>query len=164
MDNVLTYCEPTEPMPFLGGDKKWINDAFKVKIEGENDSKLVTISITSNAIEDLFDQIKFHNHLNQKRDNYCVLAINNLIKKNEFLQLNLQFAENQITEDEYEQELETNTDRYIINLDNTLEPNDINVIGNILHSIGRKFNTDEVAEMFSIDIHTLNSNIKALQF
>ncbi|MEP7169127.1 MAG: hypothetical protein ABI855_07115 [Bacteroidota bacterium] len=127
------------------------------------DEGFVTFTFTKDDIDRFYEQVQFRNEINFIRDNYCIVAIKNLIKKNEFLQLSIQFSEELITEDEYETELHNNPNKYLIQMNYLEHPGHVNIISGILNKIGRAFNTDEVSELFSIDIQSLNKQIKAAE-
>jgi hypothetical protein len=124
-----------------------------------NSSGFIKFTIDEKNLNKFFENFRSMNQLNSLRNDYCVLAIRNLIKKNEFLQLSLQLSEKLISEDEFENEVETNPERYIIKLDN--EQVNLSVISNILSKIGKSFTTDQVSEIFSIDPRLLKSQLQS---
>ncbi len=101
---------------------------------------------------------------NLKKENLYVTAIVNLIKKTEFLQLLIQLSEKSITEAEYDKEIEENPSKYIIETDYLNSLDDLSIIGEIVRKIGLSMQTDEVAEMFSIELSSLNNGLTALSF
>jgi len=102
---------------------------------------------------------------------YCILenyhskeflflkALENLIKKAEFLQLSLQLEQELISEDDFFSELESNEDKYLIKLDENFKIENFKVISHIMNRLGRNFNSDEISEMFSIPIERVNDYI-----
>lgn len=122
----------------------------------------VSFTIDENQMNMLFQQFHFKNHINNLRNDYCIVAIRNLLKKNEFLQLSLQLSEKLITESEFEAEIDQNPDKYIIQMNNIDDHVHLNVISNILTKIGKTFNVDEVSELFSIDARSINNELKAI--
>jgi len=139
---------------------RWRNIA---DLRPSNAGGVVTFTFSQSDLDMLYEQVQFHNQVNFIRDNYCFIAIKNLIKKNEFLQLSLQLSEKLITEDEFENELENNPDKYLIQMNFLDQPGHIHILSGILNRIGRTFNTDEVSELFSIDIQSLNSHIRTIE-
>lgn len=100
--------------------------------------------------------------INNLRNDFCILAIKNLLKKNEFLQLSLQLSEKLITESEFESEIDENPDRYIIQMNELEDSINLNVISSILTKIGKSFNIDEVSELFSIDVRSIKHELKTI--
>lgn len=86
------------------------------------------------------------------KEHLYITGIINLIKKNNLLQESIQLAEGFITEEEFEQEIEANPERFIISL---REPNSLEeliVLKDIVKKIGKDFTVDEVSEIFSISL------------
>lgn len=122
----------------------------------------VSFTIDEKQMSLLFRQFHFKNHINNLRNDYCIVAIRNLLKKNEFLQLSLQLSEKLITESEFETEIDQNPEKYIIQMNNIDDHIHLNVISNILTKIGKTFNVDEVSELFSIDTRSINNELKSI--
>lgn len=122
----------------------------------------VSFTIDEKQMNMLFQQFQFKNHIDNLRNDYCIIAIRNLLKKNEFLQLSLQLSEKLISESEFDIEIEQNPDKYIIQMNNIDNHVHLNVISNILTKIGKTFNVDEVSELFSIDARSINNELKAI--
>lgn len=83
-----------------------------------------------------------------QKEMYYVKAIKNLIKKNNFLDLSLQLAEDQITEEEYEEEIDNFPEKYIIDVNCLSGTNELLAIVDIVKKIDLNFYNDEVAEIF----------------
>jgi len=98
-----------------------------------------------------------------KKDDFCIKAIQNLIIKNNFLELSLELSEDQITEDDYTKEIENNPHKYIIDIEYVQDPNDIRVINEIVKKIGLEFSVDEVAEIFSLDSLDLENKVAQIK-
>lgn len=98
-----------------------------------------------------------------KEDMY-IIAIKNLIKKNNYLQLSLQLSEDIITEDEFEKEVTTNSGKYVIKIDNKdITFIHLDVIQTILKDVDNKGMTlHDVSEMFSIDTHSFEPEVNYL--
>lgn len=162
-NNVISYlgseighAEGTS-MPSHG---QWLKVA---DLKPNNESRYIKITFEKSAVvENLYHQMQFRNQVNFIRDRYCFIAIENLIKKTEFLQLALQLSDKLITEDEFENELQNNTEKYLIQMKQLEQPGHIHIMAEILGRLGRNFNIDEVSELFSIEIQSLNKNIEAI--
>lgn len=135
-----------------------------VDLSDQKEDGFFTFTIKTSEIDAIIDQMNYRKHFNDLRDHYCFTAIRNLIKKNEFLQLSIQLAENLITEDEFESELENNPEKYVIKLEYFNTPADLHIIGDVLHNIGKQFTVDEVSELFSIETTSLNNSLKTLEY
>jgi len=159
-NNIISYRE-TGIDKFLGYNNQEKN-FYRFKIEGRNQEEHFSITLTSNEIDNLFEQFRFHSEINIIKDNYCFTAINNLIKKNNFLQLSLQLSENQITEEDFEKELDENIGNYLIEMKNLVNSSELKIISNILLSIGKSFSVDEVSELFSVDLKSMNNELLTL--
>ena len=105
------------------------------------------------------------------RDVYCILenfqtkealllkAVENLIKKSEFLQLSMQMESNYISEDDFFQELEDNESKYLISIDEEFKPENFKFISHIMSKLGRDFSSDEISEIFSVSLDLVNDYI-----
>ena len=103
-------------------------------------------------ISNFFSYIK---HQTIKEELY-ITAINNLNKKNEFLQLSTQLDNEIITNEEFDNELELNEGRYLIKINNDFNEEHFRFITEILPKLDRPFSSDEVSEMFSAPIDDVN--------
>lgn len=95
----------------------------------------------------------------QKKEKYFIRAIKNLKIQNNFYELALQFEEGQITEEEYNEEIDNHPDKYVVNEGYLEDPADIGIIRDIMKKIGLEFSVDEASEIFSIEPENLESNI-----
>jgi hypothetical protein len=116
----------------------------------------------ASVVQELLKKSKKFNTDFLKKEVYYVTAIRNLIKKNNYLQLLYDLAEGNITEQDYESELDTNSAKYLIEWNKLENPNDVKTIASIVKKIGLEFTVDEVADMFSIDGEDIISNTEAL--
>ena len=88
-------------------------------------------------------------------------AIDNLMKKNEFLQLMVELLQNQITEEEYEKELFGNREKYFIDLQAIESPDDYNAIISICKNLKSSITVDEISEIFGIQQSGILTAIEA---
>lgn len=107
-------------------------------------------------------EILHHFHTSIQKENLLIEAIQNLIKKNEFLQLNYRLADKQISDEEFDEELNINTDTYLIDMKELDDQKKLFVISSILNRINRNFTTHEVSELFAIDLNSLNHTLNKL--
>ena len=97
-------------------------------------------------------------HTFAKKEHLYITAISNLNKKIDYLHLTMQIDQNLISEDDFDYEIETNEDRYLIHSNNNFKDDDfefaVSVVNKIPH---RKFTSDELSEMFSIPFEKVNN-------
>jgi len=157
--NVISY--PGEENAQLTGENIPINRRFQNKVNlGRKDlTGYVTFTIKKNDMSFFIAEVNFRNQISEIKDNYCYTAINNLTKKAEYLQLSLQLAENLITEEEFETELENYPEKYVIKLNEIQGTGHLQIISGILGKLGRRFTVDEVSELFSIDTRSIKNSL-----
>ena len=93
------------------------------------------------------------------KDYFKDTAIINLLKKTKFLQLYIRLIENQITEEEYEQEIEENSDDFYINLKAIQSDLDYIALTSVLQKLPKKLSVDDVSEIFGIQQESLFNRI-----
>lgn len=93
----------------------------------------------------------------EKKESFYLLAVDNLMKKNDFLQLSIQLDQQLISEEEFEKELEINESKYLIKMNNYCNKVDFEIALEILPKLGRAFTADEVSELFSIPMENIHS-------
>lgn len=94
-------------------------------------------------------------YLSEEKEELYLRALRNLYRKLDFIELNQSLDMSDITEDEYDHELETHEDKYLIPAP-TGAPSlqQIIQITDILKRLGREkdISVDEVSEMFSLEM------------
>lgn len=116
--------------------------------ESNNESKLKAFS---RAIE-----------LNQREKDFCIVAIKNLLKKNRYSELSLDLAEEVITEEEFDQEIDRNPQKYTIDINYLESKMEAKIIANIVSKISENLTVDEVSEIFSVDSDDLEKKLSNL--
>jgi hypothetical protein len=160
---VISYLEDDSAL--LMGNKSLSKFSYYQhidKVESDYSDNFIHIKIEKRDVDYFYNQSRFIFQLHELRENYCITAIQNLRKKNEFLQLSLDFAESSITEEEFESEVENNPEKYVIDLKELDNFNHLPVISSILEKVGGEFNSGDVSDLFSIDIRSLNKHLKLL--
>lgn len=98
--------------------------------------------------------------------NASVLAIQNLLRKENHSELLDSLYEEEITKEEYENLINSNPEKYIIPL-NKMEKieNTYPVIQKVINDIGniREFSLSDVSELFSLEPSTLTNKIELLE-
>lgn len=92
----------------------------------------------------------------EKKESFYILAVDNLMKKNDFLQLSIQLDQQLITEEEFEKELEENESKYLIKMNNNCNKVDFEIALDILPKLNRTFTADEVSELFAIPLENIH--------
>ncbi len=91
-----------------------------------------------------------------KKENFYITAVKNLLKKINFLELYQQLLEDQITESEFNEEIERESSKYIIDIKELQDPDDLTIILDIVNKITfdlKDFSLNEINELFSVDLH-----------
>lgn len=99
----------------------------------------------------------------KKKEVFFVTAIKNLRKKINFISLNNDFQNGDISDEEFESEIEKNPEKYVINVFNASTVDDINILYEVIDDIKERFNEDEIAETFSIDVSNKTYNIEKVK-
>lgn len=141
------------------GEKR--ENLIKITIENIYED-IIRISIDKDYLKKEFmDYVEFLT----KKENYLITAIRNLIKKTNFLELYQQYLGNQISENEFHDEIERSQIKYIIEIKALEDPNDIKIISGIIQKIDfdlRDFSINEISELFSVDSSYLSKSMKTL--
>ena len=96
----------------------------------------------------------------EAKEDLYVTALDNLLKKVDYLHLTMQLDQNLIEEDEFDKELEENEDKYLIKINNNFNSIDMQLIMSITNKLkNRKFSSDEISEIFSVDIDKIEEFI-----
>lgn len=86
-------------------------------------------------------------------------AIKNYIKINNALQLNLQLAEGEIDEGEYERILDEDEEKYFICINRKISMKEFDVLCRLVKEIGNDFSVEDVSEMFSVDLTSVEEKL-----
>lgn len=143
-----------------------------VSIEGINKPNLITnsgyllaiydnddLSIFTGKFDSYAKNIYSMFYNNEIKEGYFLRAIKNLRKKNEYLQLTMQFEQELISDDEFYDELDNNEDKYLIKIDHSFDNSKFKYINQIIQKLDSDFSSDEIAEMFSVPIESVNQYI-----
>lgn len=94
---------------------------------------------------------------NENKEFFYLKAIKNLLKQKEYLNLLYQVSNDLITDEEFNDELENNEDKYLINIDNILDSTNFKVVSKILDKIGDNFTDDDISEIFSLEVSNIEN-------
>ncbi|HUX56297.1 MAG TPA: hypothetical protein VMV77_04945 [Bacteroidales bacterium] len=123
--------------------------------------KAISFSKKTNIFFKLSPKYEYFLNFSKAKEELYTKAITNLMKKNEFLQLLIQMLQEQISEEEYEEELLKNREKYFIELKAIESPEYYNAIVNICKSLKSSISVDEVSEIFGIKQGDLFTAIEA---
>ena len=135
---------------------------FFENLSGSEESVKLNFGSFKNGVEEIFtsitykgDNINKFSNFSECKDRLFYRAIGNLVKKTEFLQLYIQLAEGQISEDEYEKELEGNSEKYFIHLKPIDSEQHFKALIDILQKCPNSFSIDEISEIFGISTDSI---------
>lgn len=98
--------------------------------------------------------------IHESKEELYLTALDNLLKKVDYLHLTLQLDQNLIDEEEFDKELEENEDKYLIKINHDFNSVDLQLIMSITSKLkNRKFSSDEISEIFSVDIDKIEDFI-----
>jgi hypothetical protein len=127
------------------------------------DDKMISFGVQWNTLERGIKTL-IHSH---KRETLLIEAIRNFLRKVNFTELNESLNEEEITEEQFEHEINQHSDKYAITLRSNISKDDVIQIIELVDKIGfdiRDLSSSEVSEMFSVKESDLMKNIKSLKF
>lgn len=139
------------------------------QLNTESDEITFSIQFTSKDLRRLNYQVRALEYFINKRDSLKNRAIQNLFKIKRTLELTNNLANGDIDEDEFNEEIKDNPNRYVIELSSQVSTQDINIITEIISNcnLQDEITIDEASEMFSIDhqsfINVLHQSGRLLQ-
>ncbi|MEA3494591.1 MAG: hypothetical protein U9R42_00990 [Bacteroidota bacterium] len=155
MNDILTYSDSSEEMIKVSSSEFYKDFSCPTN----NGNITIQINTTQSKLRNIINYASFQN----KKDEYFIKAIKNLLKKSNFQELSLEISEDQITEEEYYKELEKNPEKYVLDLEYLKDPNDIKIINEIVKRIGVEFSIDEVEELFSLVTGELENKVNQIE-
>lgn len=159
MNELLTYIDSTNDEIFESPTPAF--EKFDGSTEGQG-NVFITFKTTSAKISAFNEVVNHYSLFLNKKEEYCIKAIKNLMKKNNFLELSLELSENQISVDEFEKEIENNPNKFVIDINYIKDSLDLRVINEIVKKLETELSIDEVAEIFSLDSNDIEKTVKQL--
>jgi hypothetical protein len=132
--------------------EEYTDELQSFPISRSDKSILITINTTESKLR------RFVNYF-QKKEEFYIKALNGLLIQNNFLDLALQLEEGYITEEAYNNEIDNNSEKYVVNTDILDNPNDIFIIKDIVKKLGVDLTIEEIAELFSLNEEDLENKI-----
>jgi hypothetical protein len=117
-------------------------------------SKEFTINIGKDRAQKLFNNIKESFSAFEKEPFY-IRAVQNLLKTKKFLNLNLQLMNNEISDEEYDAEIEGSKKDYAIVQRKNPPIEELRLIYDATRSIDPSLSTSEVSQIFGIEHNCL---------
>lgn len=108
-------------------------------------------------VENIYDVVKD----GENREVLYLKAIDNLMKQKNFINLNYQLSNEFISEDEYNIELEKNENKYLININESLNKGKLRYITQIIKKLRADLTDDDISEMFSIELNNISNLIQS---
>lgn len=118
-----------------------------------------THQISWDSFNRYFTTIRRIEFFDRKEELY-VTAIKNLRKKINYISLNNEFQNGEISDEEYDTEIEKNAEKYVVNVKQIKDDFELEVLFDVVDKIKEPFNEDEIAEIFSLDISNTQYNIE----
>lgn len=140
--------EPSSTVDNRGGERV-------INIEIIDPNKQIKVNIATIEERIMKDMLFSFGENLLKKENYYITAVRNLIKKTNFLELYQQLLEKQITEAEFNHEIENKSIKYVINVKELQDPQDLKIIIDIVKKVGfdlKDFSLNEIDELFSVNI------------
>ncbi|MBS3769921.1 MAG: hypothetical protein V5A59_06835 [Bacteroidales bacterium] len=144
----------TNPEDFIGSESEGSGLENRVSITVDTDQLNEPIKINP-TIKEIGGILS----IPQKKEKYFLRAIKNLKIQNNFYELALHLEEGQITEEEYDEEIDNHPEKYVVSEGYLDDPNDIEIIRGIMKKVGLEFSIEEASEIFSIEPENLENNI-----
>ena len=118
--------------------------------------KVVDFSKTSHGsnFQSLFLIYK-SSKLELRKEELYLDAVRNLIKKSKYLNLHIELIEGQISEEEFDQEIEDNSDSFTISVNPMKSHDDLRIVSEIIQKLDIEFTEDEVEDLFGISLTNL---------
>lgn len=136
-----------------------IGDSFVFAIQKQNHFNYIEGELNP-FTENIFNILKE----NSEKEYFYIKAIENLLKQKEYLNLAYQMSHNLITDEEFNNELEQNEDKYLIKIDDNLDVNRFKLLLKIISKIKYNFSDDDVFEIFSFEINNISSFLNKKPF
>jgi hypothetical protein len=147
---VETYnTDSVIPLATVSGDK----EKYYLFCGTYSNQEFIRIEIGGDALR---EKIKTYSEDNQKKDEYYITAIRNLLKQINFLELYQSLIQGDITEEDFENIINAESNRYTIDIHDMKNPKeDIQIILSIVKNIGfdiKDFSQSEIDELFSVNV------------
>ena len=97
------------------------------------------------------------------KEQFYQTMVKNLMKKNNYLNLSWLLDKGQITEDDFQVEIETNPNLYVIEPNGEVNEEIITTINEILGELNIQLDASEVSELFALDYQDLVAIIEKYQ-
>ena len=157
--NDIVATSDTLPMIRSWGSNSFTTLPDQYLLETLQNGRITLIrGYLNSGINNVFDLLKE----NDQKEFLYIKAVDNLFKKNDFLQLTIQLDQDLITDEEFQQELDINEDKYLIKMTDNINNWDLALVAQILPKLKREFTADEVSELFSIPLENVHLFIDSL--
>lgn len=97
-----------------------------------------------------FYQFSSHS-FDSRKENLYLEAIRNMVKQKEFLSLMYQLSTDQLTEEEVNEELDSNSSKYLITVREPKSADELTSVTEICFRLNLNLSTDDISEMFGIN-------------
>ena len=101
--------------------------------------------------------------LSKNKEKLYIKAVNNLRKQKNYLQLIIELESEMITEEEFEEELNANEKRYLIEIEDKEDNLDLEQIFDIVQNVEGEITESDISELFSISIDKVSHFIESFR-
>lgn len=119
-----------------------VEKTFNIKITGITGSKI----------------LRFVNYW-ERKEFYYLKALRNKIIHTNYLELALDLEEGNISEEEYDEIIDNNPEKYVVDIDYIRDRDDIPVLHDIVKRLRSDFSVEDVSELFAVDVDDLHSKL-----
>jgi hypothetical protein len=132
-----------------------MSDSFVFAIQ-----KQKNISIIQGELNPFIENFFYILKENFEKENLYIKAIENLLKQKEYLNLVYQASHDLISNEEFNEELENNEDKYLIKIEDDIDKKRLRLVLKILEKIKYNFSDDDISEIFSIETNNISNFLK----
>jgi len=144
-NNNSYFLQDVEPEDFNLIQSVWVSTILRK----ETDENFVEFNIPESGYQ---QYVNSHaDRINTIRDDYYSTAIQNLLKKVSYLQLMVQFSQGLIDEEEFKEEIRSDQNKFVINLEPIKDVDHIHIVFDILKGLNIEISENDACELFSID-------------
>lgn len=147
----LVLASPANPIEISGS-----NSSYQRVFESTPPWKYFFYVTNTPMTEGSYDFLSPYYSKAIRKEEFFVTAIKNLRKKINFIILNNEFQNGDITDIDFEKEIEENPDKYVVTVDNLQNEHDLEILHEVITKVNEHFSIDEISEVFSIDITGAN--------
>lgn len=129
---------------------------MSIGVNSDINSKYLFYATNSNRVDVIDDFISAYYYKLNRKEDFFINAIKNLRKKINFISLYNEFQNGDISDADFEKEIELNPDKYVVTVDNVKDNEDLMILHEVISKVNENLSIDEISEIFSIDLTGVN--------